>query len=102
VRAVAEAVNALPLAEPAGPFPACPAIALLHPFVHLTFRKRAYSAVLARVLIATEGCVRGGEATAWVATVHRHRLALTTTLAPKEKSLGDLIEAALGHRLHLR
>jgi hypothetical protein len=59
--------------------------------------------VLAKVLISTETCVRGGAATAWIiATTHRHELGLTDTLAPKGKSLIDLIEAALGHRLHLR
>jgi hypothetical protein len=102
VQAVAKAVNALPLAEPAGPVPACPAIGQPAPVVHLTFSSPPFSAVLAGVVIGTYWCVRGGEATASITTPRAHKVLLSDTLAPRGKSLADLLEAALGHRLHLR
>jgi hypothetical protein len=99
VHAVARAVNALPIAHPEGHYPSCPA----HrpPFVHLTFRNTASSATLARVLIETDACTRSGGATAWITISRVHQFELTDTRAPKGKSLTNLIEAALGHRLHL-
>jgi hypothetical protein len=100
VQAVAQSVNALPLANPEGPAPSCPVYS--PPFVHLTFRKTAASsATLAEVVAADEACVRRGGATVLITTARVNRLDLTDTLAPRRKSLIDLIEAALGRRLGL-
>jgi hypothetical protein len=106
VHAVADAVNALPRAHPEGPVASCPIYS--PPFVHLTFRTTASSAALARVLIDTEECGRAGGATAWINTVNDRTLVnersreLTDSRAPNGRKLIDHIEAALGHRLHLR
>lgn len=99
VQAVAQAVNALPLAHPEGPAPSCPVYS--PPVVHLAFRKTASSATLAQVVAADEACVRRGGATVLITTARVNRLELTDTLVPRRKSLIDLIEAALGHRLGL-
>ena len=105
VHAVAGAVNALPLAEPAGPFLSCPAITQPPRFVHLTFRASASSPTLATVLVATDECSRGGEASAWIKLRHGSEVALTDHLAlavPREgMGLIEAVEAALSHRLHL-
>jgi hypothetical protein len=50
VQGVAQAVNALPLAEPAGPFPSCPLITRPSPFVRLSFRTSALTPARAAVL----------------------------------------------------
>jgi hypothetical protein len=108
VQAVANAVNELPLAEPAGPFPSCPAMGPgPEPRVILTFRQTPRGAALAEVT-TTAGfvCGRGGEASAQISTPgQRHRISLTDHLnaavEPEGTSLADHIEGALEHRLHL-
>jgi hypothetical protein len=107
VHAVAQAVNALPFAEPAGPAPSCPAVTEPRAFVHLTFRASALSAALAKVLVENNGCSRGGEASVWIRVRDHQEVALTDHLgglvvALEGTSLIDRIEQPLGHRLHLR
>jgi hypothetical protein len=110
VRAVAHAVNELPLAEPAGPVPSCPAVSLDtmgSPKLILTFRKTGLGSSLAR-MTADGGyvCSRVGEATATITTAAEPQsLPLTDHLISiselERTSLVDHIEAALDNRLHL-
>jgi len=111
VQAIARAVNELPLAEPSGTTPSCPAMSLantvLAPKVILLFRSTASSAGnLARV-VTDSGyvCSRAGEATAKITVSRGPGLLLTdhlngVTLA-RGTSLTDRIEVLLDHRLHL-
>jgi hypothetical protein len=110
VQAVARAVNELPLAEPAGPFPSCPTMGLANsvdrPKLSLTFRSTPAGSDLAHVV--TDGgyvCARVGEATAKIVTPEQRGLLLTDHLTSvvelKGTSLADHIEAALDHKLHL-
>jgi hypothetical protein len=108
VQRVAAAVNALPVAEPAGPSPQCPLESYPPPLLHLTFRASARSVVLATVVaIATVAeCGRGGEATAKIRVGHHREVALTDhiglVITREGTSVIERVEAALGHRLHLR
>lgn len=111
VQTVARAVNELPVAEPTGPSPSCPAMSLANTFaspkVILTFRKISSGSYLAEV-ITDSGyvCSRAGEASAKITTSELPGgLLLTDHLnsitVPKGASLANRIEAALDHRLHL-
>jgi hypothetical protein len=108
VRRVAGAVNSLPVAEPAGPFPACPMEgAEPPPILNLTFRASARSVVLAKVVaFATVAeCGRGGDATAKIRVGHHREVALTDriglVITREGTSVLERVEVALGHRLHL-
>lgn len=110
VQAIAHAVNELPVAEPAGPFPSCPAMSVANTFarpkVILTFRKIPSQSNLAKV-ITDSGyvCDRAGEASAKITTPQQRGLLLTDHLnsvtVPEGASLTNHIEAALDHKLHL-
>jgi hypothetical protein len=111
VKAVAHAVNELPVAEPTGPEPSCPAMSIANTFgspkVILGFRQIASGSNLAKV-ITDSGyvCSRAGEATAKITTRELPRgLLLTDHLnsvtLTQGASLADHIESALDHRLHL-
>lgn len=111
VQAVAQAVNELPVAEPTGPEPSCPAMSVANtvgrPKVILTFRKGSSGSNLAEV-ITDSGyvCDRAGEASAKITTSEQRGLLLTDHLngvtVAEGASLADHIEAAFDHRLHLR
>jgi hypothetical protein len=109
VQTVARAVNELPVAEPAGPVPSCPATsvnAMGSPKLILTFRKNPLGSDLAHVTAAGSSvCSRVGEATATITTPEQRGLLLTdhlTSISELEgTSLADHIEAALDHRLQL-
>jgi hypothetical protein len=110
VQAVAHAVNELPVAEPTGPEPSCPAMSVANtvarPKVILTFRKISSGSNLAEV-VADGGyvCDRTGEASAKITTPVQRGLLLTDHLnsvtVPEGASLTNHIEAALDHKLHL-
>jgi hypothetical protein len=109
VHRVAAAVNALPVAEPAGPFPHCPLEgAEPPPLLHLTFRASARSVVLAKIVaVATVAeCGRGGEASARIRVGHHREVALTDhiglAITREGTSVIERVEAALGRRPHLR
>jgi hypothetical protein len=110
VQAVARAVNELPVAEPAGPNPSCPAMSLANTFsrprVILTFRKLPSGGNLARVLTRSGYvCSRVGEASAKITTAGQRGLLLTDHLdgvtVAKGASLSDHLGAAFDGRLHL-
>jgi hypothetical protein len=106
VHAVAAAVNALSVAEPAGPEPSCPVEPVeAAPVLHLTFRAAASSPTLGTVVVEKDECGRGGEASAWVRIAPHPEVALTDhpalAFAREGTSLLDGVEAALGHRLGL-
>ena len=110
VQAVADAVNELPVVEPAGPVPSCPAMSVANtvarPKVILAFRKNSSGSNLAEV-ITDSGyvCARAGEASAKITTPEQRGLLLTDHLnsvtVPERASLTDYIEAALDRKLHL-
>jgi hypothetical protein len=111
VQTVAHAVNELPVAEPTGPTPSCPAMSVANTSasqkVILRFRRIASGSNLAKV-ITDSGyvCSRAGDATAKIRTRELPSGLLLTdhlnsvTLA-QGASLADHIESALDHRLHL-
>lgn len=111
VRAVAQAVNELPVAEPAGPAPSCPAMAVGKtegaPRFRLTFRTSASAGNLARAVgVSGYVCERGGADTAKITTPEDPRgVQLTdhlTLVGPvNEEGLTEHIELAFHHRLHL-
>jgi len=111
VQAVARAVNELPVAEPAGPDPSCPAMAYANtvgaPRFRLTFRASASAGNLARVIgVSGYVCERGGAATAKIATPEDPQgVQLTdhlTSIGPvKGEGLAEHIELAFHHILHL-
>jgi hypothetical protein len=111
VRVVAHAVNELPVAEPNGRAPSCPAMSLANtvfsPKVILTFRKRRSGRDLARVVTRSGYvCSRAGEASAKITTTEQRHLLLTDHLnsvtVAEGSSLTDHIEAAFDRRLRLR
>ncbi len=111
VQVIAHAVNELPLAEPNGSSPSCPAMSLANtvfsPRVILTFRRMPSGSNLARVVTSSGYvCSRAGEATAKITTPEQRGLLLTDHLTgvtvAEGASLADHIEATLDHRLHLR
>jgi hypothetical protein len=111
VRAVARAVNELPVAEPSGPGPGCPAMAYANtvgaPRFLLTFRSTPSGGTLARVIGASGYvCERGGGATAKITTREDPQgLQLTDHLnrigPSKGEGLTEHIELAFHHSLHL-
>jgi len=111
VRAAARAVNELPLAEPSGASPSCPAMSYANtvdaPRFRLIFRRSAHSGELARVIgVSGFVCEQGGSDTAKVTTpAYPHGLQLTDHLngveVPRGSGLSEHIEAAFHHRLHL-
>jgi hypothetical protein len=111
VRAVARAVNELPVAEPAGPGPQCPLETFAHtvdaPSFQLTFRTSASAGNLARVIgVSGYVCERGGADTAKITTPEDPQgLQLTdhlNTIGPsKGEGLTEHIELAFHHSLHL-
>jgi hypothetical protein len=111
VRAVARAVNELPVAEPAGPLPQCPLMVHVRtvdaPRFRLTFRTSASAGNLARVIgVSGYVCERGGEDTAKITTPEDAQgLQLTdhlNTIGPsKGEGLTEHIELAFHHSLHL-
>jgi hypothetical protein len=111
VGAVARAVNELPVAEPAGPDPSCPAMANANtdgaPRYRLEFRTSASAANLARVIgVSGYVCERGGEDTAKITTPEDPQgLQLTDHLnaigPPKGEGLTEHLEVAFHHSLHL-
>ncbi len=111
VQAVARAVNELPVAEPAGPDPSCPAMAYGHtegaPRFRLTFRTSASAGNLAQVIgVSGHVCERGGADTAKITTPEDPQgVQLTdhlTLVGPvKGEGLTEHIELAFHHSLHL-
>lgn len=111
VRAVARAVDELPVAEPAGPQPSCPAMAYANtvdaPRFRLTFRTSASAGNLARVIgVSGYVCERGGAARAKITTPEDPQsVQLTdhlTLVGPvKGEGLTEHIELAFHHSLHL-
>jgi hypothetical protein len=111
VRAVARAVNELPVAEPAGPAPACPLMTFAKtvdaPSFRLTFRSSASAGNLARVIgVSGYVCERGGADTAKITTREDPQgLQLTDHLnaigPSKGEGLTEHIELAFHHSLHL-
>jgi hypothetical protein len=111
VRAVARAVNELPVAEPARPLPSCPAMGVANaegaPRYRLVFRSSASAGNLARVIgVSGYVCERGGAYTAKITTPEDpHGLQLTdhlNTIGPsKGEALTEHIELAFHHSLHL-
>jgi hypothetical protein len=111
VMAVARAVNELPVSEPSGPQPSCPAMADANtvdaPRFQLSFRSSPSGADLARVVgVSGYVCEQGGAATAKITTPEDPRgVQLTdhlTLVGPvKGEGLTEHIELALRHRLHL-
>jgi hypothetical protein len=111
VRAVARAVNELPVAEPAGPDPSCPAMAYANtegaPRFRLVFRSSASAGNLARVIgVSGHVCERGGEDTAKITTPEDPQgVQLTDHLTRVEvaegEGLTEHIEVAFHHSLHL-
>jgi hypothetical protein len=108
---VARAVNELPVAEPGGASPGCPALSVANtygaPRFRLTFRASARGRPLA-VVIGRSGyvCERGGAATAKITTPKLPRgLLLTDHLngvsVAKGEGLSERLEAAFDHTLHL-
>jgi hypothetical protein len=111
VRAVARAVNELPVAEPAGPGPMCPLMTFANtvdaPRFRLTFRTSASAGILAQV-IGRSGyvCERGGEDTAKITTPEDPQGVQLTdhlnTIGPsKGEGFTEHIELAFHHSLHL-
>jgi hypothetical protein len=111
VRAVARAINELPLAEPNREEPSCPEMSEANtvgaPYYQLTFRTSASAAVLARV-IGESGyvCERGGADTAKITTPgYPQGVQLTDHLngiGPSSgEGLTEHIELAFHHSLHL-
>jgi len=108
VQGVARAVNELPVAEPSGPDPSCPAeFGTRAPYYRLTFRTSARARDLARV-IAESGyvCERGGADTAKITTPEAaHGLQLTDHLnqvgPSRGEGLTEHIELAFHHTLGL-
>jgi hypothetical protein len=111
VLAVARAVNELPVAEPGGAGPACPAMSVANtygaPRFRLTFRASASGRALA-VVGGVSGyvCERGGAARAKITTPRRpHGLLLTDHLngvgVARGEGLAEHVEVAFGHKLHL-
>lgn len=107
----ARAVNELPVAEPSGAFPGCPALSVANtygaPSFRLTFRASARGGLLA-VVIGQSGyvCDRGGAATAKITTPALPRgLLLTDHLngvaVVNREGLSERLEAAFDHTLHL-
>jgi hypothetical protein len=90
VQTVVRAVNGLPVAEPTGPVPSCPAQDG-EVYVWLIFREVQHGPALAYVQADPYDC---GKATAWITIPGRPRLALTGS-----KSLIHVIEKAVGSRL---
>jgi hypothetical protein len=112
VRAVARDINDLPVAEPAGPAPSCPAFGPGNtsdaPRYRLTFRSAAGASILARVG-GRSGfvCATSGEAAATITTPQLpHGLQLTDHLTGVEVASGagvsERLEVALHHQLHLK
>jgi hypothetical protein len=111
VRAVARAVNELPVAEPAGPNPMCPLMTFANtvdaPRYRLVFRSSASTGNLARVIgVSGYVCERGGADTAKITTPEDPQgLQLTdhlNTIGPsKGEGLTEHIELAFDHSLHL-
>jgi hypothetical protein len=111
VRAAARAVNELPVAEPAGPDPSCPAMSYANtegaPRFRLTFRTSASAGNVAQVIgVSGHVCERGGADTAKITTPEDPQgLQLTdhlNTVGPsKGQGLTEHIELAFGHSLHL-
>ena len=111
VRAVARAINELPVAEPSGPEPSCPAMAYANtvgaPRFLLTFRSTPSGVNLAQVIGASGYvCARGGGDTAKITTPQDPQgVRLTdhlTLVGPvKGEGLTEHIELAFHHSLHL-
>ena len=111
VQAVADAVNELPVAEPTGPQPSCPAMSIANSFARtkiiLTFRRIPSGSNLAEAVTDTGYvCDRAGEASAKITTPRLwHGLLLSDHLnsvtVTEGASLAGRIEAAFDHRLHL-
>jgi hypothetical protein len=111
VQAVARAVNELPVAEPAGPDPSCPAMAYANtegaPRFRLTFRTSASAGNLAQVIgVSGHVCDRGGADTAKITTPEDPQgVQLTdhlTLVGPVEgEGLTEHIELAFHYSLHL-
>lgn len=111
VRAVARAVNELPVAEPAGPNPSCPEEGFANtvdaPRFLLTFRNIPSASNLAQVIGASGYvCERGGGDTAKITTpedpqgVQLTDHLITVEVVNKE-GLTEHIELAFHHSLHL-
>ena len=111
VRAVARAVNELPIAEPAGATPSCPEEGFANtvdaPRYRLVFRSSASAGNLAQVIgVSGYVCERGGADTAKITTPEDPQgLQLTDhldTIGPsKGEGLTEHIELAFHHSLHL-
>jgi hypothetical protein len=111
VQAAARAVNELPVAEPSGPEPSCPAMAYANtvgaPRFLLRFRSTASGGNLARVIGASGYvCERGGGDTAKITTPEDSQgVQLTdhlTLVGPvKGEGLSEHLELAFHHSLHL-
>ena len=111
VQAVARAVNAVPVAESAGPLPSCPAMTYANteaaPRFRLTLRASPSAGNLAQVIgVSGHVCERGGAATAKITTAEDPQGVLLTdhlTLVRpvNGEGLTERIELAFHHRLHL-
>lgn len=111
VRAAVRAVNELPVAEPAGPLPSCPAMTIGDtegaPRFRLTFRASASAGNLARVIgMSGHVCARAGADTAKITTPEDPRgVQLTDHLAlvgpAKGEGFTEHVELAFHHSLHL-
>jgi hypothetical protein len=111
VRAVARAVNELPVAEPAGAEPSCPAMSFANtvgaPRFRLTFRTSASAVNLAQVIgVSRHVCERGGADTAKITTpADPQGVQLSDHLTAVEvvdgQGLTEHLELALRHSLHL-
>jgi len=110
VAAAARLIDELPLAEPAGPVPSCPAESVADSAaplrMMLTFRAAPFARILARVRSDVGAvCARTGEATAQIVLPGRPAVALTDQLngiaASDAAPLSGRVEAALGRSLRL-
>jgi hypothetical protein len=111
VLAAARAVNELPVAEPAGPTPSCPAMAYANtvdaPRYRLVFRSSASAGNLVRVIgVSGYVCERGGADTAKITTPEDPQGLQVTdhlnTIGPsKGEGLTEHIELAFHHSLQL-
>jgi hypothetical protein len=111
VLAIATAVNELPVAEPGGAVPSCPATSVANTYGAPRFRLSFRASASGRTLAVVKGrsgyvCERGGAAAAKITTPQlAHGVLLTDHLngvtVPRGEGLTERIEAAFGHTLHL-